>query len=260
MSSVNGNHLAKVGGDLRLVRMETDQQGGTTYSFQSVNDSWRTADNRLNIRRPQRAERVQQRRERTAPHSRSILDGFAQDKWRVTRNLTLSYGLRNDYYTPLEERGQPIVKFNLENGVLDPPTTPLHGQKKTNIQPRVAMVYAPGSRTVFRTGFGIFVGPGQGEDLIQPIEANASSRPFPRPVPRYPLNSKQARDNFNQQSKQPLLSAAGLCDGNTTFQRRSTNTRRRFSGNWVAGSRRPSAYVGSQGRNLFLRSVGNQID
>ena len=91
-----------------------------------------------------------------------------------TPNLTLNYGLRYDYYTPLKVQDDLIVKFNIETGTIDPNTTPLHGTKKNNFQPRVSVTYAPG-KTVFRGGFGVFVGPGQGEDLIQPIESDRVS-------------------------------------------------------------------------------------
>ena len=95
---------------------------------------------------------------------------YAQDEWHFRQNATLNYGLRYDYYTPLREADDLIVKFNIDTGVIDPNTTPLYRSKKNNVQPRVSMTYAP-NRTVFRGGFGIFVGPGQTEDQIQPIEA-----------------------------------------------------------------------------------------
>src|SRR5204863_1774611 len=94
-----------------------------------------------------------------------------QDEWRVRPNLTLNYGLRYDYYMPLQEADNRIVKFNIDTGRLDPDTTPFYISKKTNFQPRVSATFSPASKTVVKTGFGIFVGPGQTEDQIQPIEA-----------------------------------------------------------------------------------------
>ena len=35
-------------------------------------------------------------------------------------NFTLNYGLRYDYYTPLREADNRIVKFNIDTGTLDP--------------------------------------------------------------------------------------------------------------------------------------------
>ena len=36
VSMISGNHLAKIGGDVRLIRMAMDQRGGTTYTFPNV--------------------------------------------------------------------------------------------------------------------------------------------------------------------------------------------------------------------------------
>ena len=88
--------------------------------------------------------------------------------------MTLNYGVRYDYYAPLTEANNLIVKLNIDTGVIDPNTTPLYSSKKSNFQPRVSLAYAPG-KTVFKTGFGIFVGPGQTEDQIQPVESDRVS-------------------------------------------------------------------------------------
>ena len=68
--------------------------------------------------------------------------GFAQDEWHVNKKVTLNYGLRYDYYTPLQEVDNRIVKFNIETGAIDPNTTPLYQSSKTNFQPRLSSTYA----------------------------------------------------------------------------------------------------------------------
>src|SRR5207244_5968947 len=55
-----------------------------------------------------------------------LYDAYAQDEWRVAQNVTLNYGLRLDYYTPLREVDHRIVKFNITTGALDPDTTPFY--------------------------------------------------------------------------------------------------------------------------------------
>ncbi len=84
---------------------------------------------------------------------------YAQDEWRARENLTLNYGLRYDYYTVLRERDDHIVKFNIDTGVIDPPTTPEYTSHQ-NVQPRLSATYSAPSHTVLRGGFGIFVGTG----------------------------------------------------------------------------------------------------
>jgi hypothetical protein len=39
--------------------------------------------------------------------------------------VTLNFGVRYDYYTPIRERNDLQVKFNVDTGVIDPPTTPV---------------------------------------------------------------------------------------------------------------------------------------
>ena len=36
VSSLRGNHFVKAGGEARMIRMETDRLGGTTYTYQNV--------------------------------------------------------------------------------------------------------------------------------------------------------------------------------------------------------------------------------
>jgi len=60
---------------------------------------------------------------------------YAQDQWRITPTLTLNYGLRYDFETGLSKQ--------------------INGHYN-GIQPRVGLAWSPNSKTVVRTGFGIF--------------------------------------------------------------------------------------------------------
>jgi len=60
---------------------------------------------------------------------------YAQDQWRLRHNLTLNYGLRWDFEQGLWKQINPHY-----NG----------------FQPRVGLAWSPDSKTVVRTGFGIF--------------------------------------------------------------------------------------------------------
>lgn len=71
---------------------------------------------------------------------------FAQDQWRVTRKLTLNYGLRYEYSTYTQPPLNP-----------DYPATGVLNQPKNNLGPRVGLAYTfNDNKTVVRAGYGIF--------------------------------------------------------------------------------------------------------
>lgn len=89
---------------------------------------------------------------------------FAQDTWKVSRQLTLTYGVRWDYNPPpVETSGHaPYVISeitNLATATLLPPGTPLWRASWTNFAPRVGGSYLIGSdarRPTVVHGFGQF--------------------------------------------------------------------------------------------------------
>src|SRR6185503_13697486 len=110
--------------------------------------------------------------------------------------------------------------------------------------------------TVVRAGFGIFVGPGQTEDQIQPVESDRISTTISNSA--FPVNGDLLRANFinnpNNRSYQPRAYANEYTIPERIYQY-TTSVQRDLGTGTVA----TAAYVGSQGRNLFLRSVANQI-
>ena len=92
---------------------------------------------------------------------------FAQDDWRVTRNLTLNLGLRYDFLTnPYEEYGRQS-NFDLTSGRLilaEGDKDSLTDTDKDNFGPRIGFAYNIGGegRSVVRGGYGIFYFPDRG--------------------------------------------------------------------------------------------------
>jgi len=255
-SSIRGSHFLKGGGEVRAIRMSTDRLGGTTYSFANV------AAFLAN-----QATTVQYLGDVSAPSvfnngatgERNVRQdyyiAYAQDEWHLGSKATLNYGLRYEYYTPLTEQDDLQVKFNIDTGVIDLNTTAPYASKKNNFNPRLAFTYAPG-KTVFRSGFGIFVGPGQTEDQIQPIESDrVSSTLSNSSFPVVPETLTAAFINSpNTRSYQPRAYANEYTIPERIYQY-TASVQQQLPGNMSM----TAAYVGSQGHNLFLRSVANNI-
>jgi hypothetical protein len=93
---------------------------------------------------------------------------YAEDSWRVTRNLTVNYGLRYDTTFGLFDASGRSQAQNPFLPALDPSMAPFisgapHDYRKA-FAPRVGVAYAPGDsgKTVIRAGFGMYY-----DDLAQ---------------------------------------------------------------------------------------------
>ena len=108
MTATFGNHLAKAGVDVRMIRMETDRLGGITYTFPNVTAFLANQANSIQYLGDVSAPSVFNNLA-TGPRNtaQNYFVGFAQDEWHVSPRFTLNYGLRYDYYTPLKEDEQP---------------------------------------------------------------------------------------------------------------------------------------------------------
>jgi len=86
---------------------------------------------------------------------------FAQDAWKATRSLTITYGLRWDYNAaPSSPDGTLPLTVNQVNNfstmTLAPPGTQLWDAQKDNFAPRVGAAWQMFPNLVFRAGAGIF--------------------------------------------------------------------------------------------------------
>ena len=257
---MHGNHFMKAGGEVRAIRMSTDRIGGTTYAFTNLAAFLANTPATIQFLGDESAPSVFND---GATGPRHLLQnyyiGYVQDEWHVTPKFTANYGVRYDYYTPMRERNDLEVKFNIDTGIIDPNTTPLYKSVKTNVQPRVGMTFAATDKTVIRGGFGMFVGPGQTEDQIQPVaDSDRISTTLSSGTLAFPLDPALAVANFvnnpNNRSYQPRAFANEYTVPERIWQY-TASVQRDLSSNLVL----TAAYVGSQGRNLFLRSVANQI-
>ena len=258
VSSNRGSHLLKAGGEVRLIRMKTDRLGGTTYTYSNLNAFLANTPQQiqylgdLSAPSPFNNEVTGERNART-----EFFVAYLQDEWKVKPNFTLNYGVRMDKYKPLREANDLGIMFDTVKGVLLPKGTPFF-KSSAVFQPRVSFTYSLGEsgKTVVRGGAGLMVGPGQMEDQIQPIESDRVSSTISGGA--FPTSSATFVSNFtnnpNNRTYQPRAYSPDYKLPEKVYQY-TFSIQRELGYNTTL----TAAYVGSQGRNLFLRSITNQI-
>jgi hypothetical protein len=119
----------------------------------------------------------------SASWRQTLYFAYAQDTWQATHNLTLTYGVRWEFYPP----ANPKRKGGFSQ--YDPADNSLHVAgygsvpsdlglpvRGTNFEPRVGAAYRAGTRTVVRAGFGISHTPFQDNNYAYnfPVRQNVS--------------------------------------------------------------------------------------
>ncbi len=272
LSVIAGNHQTKFGFEFRNIFVNFDQLGGTTFSYGNVTNFLTNNALSVNFIGDLSAPgpvtiatnpfTVFERPTAGVHRGRQYyLIGYGQDQWNIRPNLTINYGLRYEFYSANRERDNRVITFDRSTLSLRPRDEDFYQASKNNFGPRLAATYAPGgrfrNRTVFRVGGGLYYGPGQYEDLIQPIESD---------VFRTTLTNTTLTTNTLNTVRNP---AAGVLP--LPFQARSydvsgyrvpervaqygASVQQELPGNTVI----TLAYVGSQGRNLFQRGITNRL-
>jgi hypothetical protein len=239
-----GAHTFKFGGEYRRVQSDFQFLGSTEISYNSINDFIDNKPNQVAVTLDSPVFEPQQ----------FYAIGFVQDSWRVDDRLTLELGLRYDYYSVVEEAQDRANPFFVEENAFAGAGAGFYDADKNNFSPRLAAVYQLDELTVLRGGFGLFYGPGQFEDRIQPIENFITRRrvqasDVPNNGLAYPVDPALYRD---------LLSIRGYTHyyPNEYNMQYGVSVSRELPGevNLTVG------YTGSQGKDMFLRGVGNTLD
>ncbi len=261
LSWVHGSHSLKFGVEFRSVRMYTDRLGGTSYTFSNINALLNNTPSQ-----------VQVLGDVSAPNplhggiagnrflKQEYYIGFAQDEWKLRPNVTLNYGLRYEYYSVLHEDRNLFTFFDMNTGALDlNPKRPWYASRKTNFGPRLALTWSPeraNGNTVLRIGAGYYYGPGQIEDQVQMIDSDRVTVTQTTNI-AFPVNSQAIVNSFDLNNFKNFAPRA-YAPGYTLPERVLSYTaslQQRLPFDTVL----TAAYVGSQGRNLFLRSWTNLL-
>ena len=204
---------------------------------------------------------------------------FAQDRWRMSPSLTISMGMRYEYFgTPMN-----VIPYPAYTGLynIDPVTfTGPFGQPnkidadKNNFSPMIGIAYSPSFRdgllgkifgdrkTSFRTGYGIGY-----DSFFNNITSNASasapnniafnnaaqaSEVFPRGTASLSATFPLVSPALN-----PLADQSGILKElrNPYYQRWSFSIQRELTERWLLDV----GYVGSKGTRLFATEIMNPL-
>ena len=263
LTVLRGSHAIKLGLEIRPQQMKTAYLGGTTYTFSNITNFLADLPQQVQFNGDTSAVSPFTGKSGFSVMRQTFYIGYIQDEWKIRPNLTMNYGLRYDLYTPLHEDNNKVLLFDIPTGKLIPNYTgDWYHMSKKNFGPRLAFTWSPEklkNATVLRVGAGYYYGPGQGEDQIQPAVNDRVNRTLTSgPLNVFPLNPQDVFSNYNVNDPnlqfQPRAYAPGYTIPEKILQY-SAPVQQQLPGNAVL----TAAYVGSQGRNLFLRTITNKI-
>ena len=249
LSFVHRKHSLKTGFGLRRVQLNLGNTAETQLTYANANNFAANALDSAAVLAPVP----------TAGLRKTEYYAFLQDEIKLKPNLTLSLGLRYDYFgvfSEIENRGRP---FDPETcGGFCAPTAAWYNSDPTSVGPRVALTWAPEifhGKTVIRTGYGLYYGEGQLGDLTGPMN-NVTSR--------ITLTSSQIRGlSF---PVDPFI-ALGQSIGNAP-RALFRNRKNQRIGHWgfsiqhqlPAQMLLEVGYLGNKGTHMFTRTYTNAIN
>jgi hypothetical protein len=186
LSKLTGSHNIKMGGDWRVIGVQSLNYGASTGSFTFSGGFSGNALADLLLGYPQSTSAG-------IPLSAQLdgyvnyYSGYVQDDWRINNRLTFNYGIRLEHETGMRERNdQQTVNFdqaavnplNSQVNVIDPVTgqrrqilgglifagqngapTVQGNQPAVKPAPRAGLVYSFNEKTVLRGGWGLYFSP-----------------------------------------------------------------------------------------------------
>jgi outer membrane receptor protein involved in Fe transport len=216
-------------------------------------------------------------------YRRTFYMPYFQDEWKVSRNLTLNLGIRYDYYGVESEYDNRTTVFDLiqfhgaceGSGTKNIPITPspintppcprnpsLYDPNYRNVDPRVSVAWAPEAlhgKTVIRSGFGIYHGAAQNDDLNAALESDTFRSTY-KPTSPAPLQAvwQQAIPDLTtiQGGVTPSLHPRALQRQNRRdlyVETWGLTVEHELPARFLASA----AYLGSHGVRLFARGAVN---
>lgn len=146
LTLVKGKHTLKWGGTVYRIQVNRKSTNYDSMQFNSIDDfiNDRLAFVSITVGDPGHGTRATQ------------LGFFAQDTYKLLRNLTVDYGVRWDAETVPHDSKNQTQTFNPETGTLASPGYRYFAMNKRNFAPRFGIVWSPINPMVVRASFGTF--------------------------------------------------------------------------------------------------------
>ena len=181
-----GRHTFKAGMEYRRVRLNQGQTSNNVLTFSDDYSLSQASLSNINYIAPWCCHGLR----------RNFFMPYFQDEWKATPTLTLTAGLRWDYYGVAHEATNRTTVFDLYQfhgvclgtGSFNVAPTPgpintapcpanpaLYNPSYVNFDPRLAVAWAPSAlhgKTVVHAGFGIYHGAAQNDDLNAGLESD----------------------------------------------------------------------------------------
>jgi Carboxypeptidase regulatory-like domain/TonB dependent receptor len=265
----HGKHAFKAGMEYRRVRLNQGQTSDNVLSFSSTDDMTSATLSNITYVAPWCCHRLR----------RNFFMPYFQDEWKVTPTLTLTAGVRWDYYGVAHEATNRTTVFDLyqfhgvclgsgsfntlpvppTSGPINTPPCPkdpsLYHPTYRNFDPRIALAWAPNAfrgKTVFRAGYGIYHGAAQNDDLNAGLESDTFRIKVNQSIPLDPAFEQTDPDlsgvTAQKQANHPrALWRQGRRD--LYSETWGLTVEHEFPSNFLASAQ----YLGSRGIHLFSR-------
>ena len=249
LSWIRGRHTIKLGGEIRRIRLNVGNGPATSVSFASLDAFLRNSLNSVAI-----GSRLD-----TVGVRRTFHSIYLQDEIRVNPELTLNLGFRYEQYTVSKDvygRGRVFDIVRCQGFCA--PGTPWFFPDNDNVTPRFSLAWTPkslGGKTVFRTGYGRYVGPGQNDDVTAAIDSlpeNLSLTAADAPTLSYPPAPFLGQLRLQGQTPRSVQRDRKEPESHMW----TLSVQRQLPGSMVA----QVAYVGNVGRNQLTRTYVNTLD
>ena len=269
----HGRHAFKTGMEIRRVRLNQGQTADNVLSFASEADMTTATLSDITYVAPWCCHGLR----------RMFYMPYFQDEWKVTPTLTLTAGVRYEYYGVAHEATNRTTVFDLNqfhgvclgsgsintlpvpatSGPVNTPPCPknpaLYNPNYKNVDPRLSLAWAPASfrgKTVFRTGFGIYHGAAQNDDLNAGLESDTFRVRVNQTIPLSPAFEQTTPDlsgvGAEKQANHPRgLQREGRRD--LYAEEWGLTIEHEFPSNLLASAQ----YIGSRGNRLFSRGAVN---